>query len=136
MIDIVETAIDLQPLVEDVSKHTNGAVVTFLGVVRSFSRGRNVLYLEYEAYHDMAVRKLQQIAAEVREKWTIDDIAILHRVGHLEVGERSVAIAVGAPHRKAAFEACEYAIDRLKEIVPIWKKEVWEGGDAWIDDRP
>jgi molybdopterin synthase catalytic subunit len=136
MIDIVETAIDLEPLVENVRKNTNGAVVTFLGVVRSFSRGRNVLYLEYEAYRDMAVRKMEQIAAEVREKWTIDDIAILHRVGHLEVGERSVAIAVGAPHRKAAFEACEYAIDRLKEIVPIWKKEVWEGGDAWIDDRP
>ena len=136
MIDIVEVDIELEPLVEQVRKNANGAVVTFLGVVRAFSRGRNVLYLEYEAYREMAVRKMQQIGAEVREKWAIDDIAIVHRVGHLEVGERSVAIAVGAPHRKAAFEACEYAIDRLKEIVPIWKKEVWEGGDAWIDDRP
>jgi molybdopterin synthase catalytic subunit len=136
MIDIVETDIALEPLVQHVRKQSNGAVVTFLGVVRDFSRGRNVLYLEYEAYREMAVRKLQQVADEVREKWTIDDIAILHRVGHLEVGECSVAIAVGAPHRKAAFEACEYAIDRLKEIVPIWKKEVWEGGESWIDDRP
>ena len=136
MIDIIETDIELEPLVQHVRKNSNGAVVTFLGVVRGFSRGRNVLYLEYEAYREMAVRKMQQVADEVREKWTIDDIAIVHRVGHLEVGERSVAIAVGAPHRKAAFEACEYAIDRLKEIVPIWKKEVWEGGEAWIDDRP
>jgi len=136
MIDIVESDLALEPLVQHVRKHSNGAVVTFLGVVRGFSRGRNVLYLEYEAYREMAVRKLQQVANEVREKWTIDDIAIVHRVGHLEVGERSVAIAVGAPHRKAAFEACEYAIDRLKEIVPIWKKEVWEGGESWIDDRP
>lgn len=136
MIDIVETDLELEPLVQHVRKNSNGAVVTFLGVVRGFSRGRNVLYLEYEAYRDMAIRKMQQVADEAREKWAIDDIAMLHRVGHLEVGERSVAIAVGAPHRKVAFEACEYAIDRLKEIVPIWKKEVWEGGEAWIDDRP
>ena len=136
MIDILETDIQLEPLVEQVRKNSNGAVVTFLGVVRGLSRGRNVLYLEYEAYREMALRKLHQVTDEVREKWAIDDIAIVHRVGHLEVGERSVGIAVGAPHRKVAFEACEYAIDRLKEIVPIWKKEVWEGGEAWIDDRP
>jgi molybdopterin synthase catalytic subunit len=136
MIDILETDIQLEPLVEQVRKNSNGAVVTFLGVVRALSRGRNVLYLEYEAYREMALRKLHQVTDEVREKWAIDDIAIVHRVGHLEVGERSVGIAVGAPHRKVAFEACEYAIDRLKEIVPIWKKEVWEGGEAWIDDRP
>jgi molybdopterin synthase catalytic subunit len=136
MIDIIDTDIEMEPLIQDVRKNSNGAVVTFLGVVRAFSRGRNVLYLEYEAYREMAVRKMQQVADEVRGKWTIDDIAMVHRVGHLEVGERSVAIAVGAPHRKTAFEACEYAIDRLKEIVPIWKKEVWEGGEAWIDDRP
>jgi molybdopterin synthase catalytic subunit len=136
MFEITEADLALEPLVHHVRKDSNGAVVTFLGVVRDFSRGRKVLYLEYEAYKEMAIRKMRQIADEVREKWTIDDIAILHRVGHLEVGERSVAIAVAAPHRKAAFEACEYAIGRLKEIVPIWKKEVWEGGEAWIDDRP
>jgi molybdopterin synthase catalytic subunit len=136
MIDIIATDIALEPLIQCVHKHSNGAIVTFLGVVRNFSRGRTVLYLEYEAYREMAIRKMQQIAAEAREKWAIDDLAMVHRVGHLEVGEPSVAIAVGAPHRKAAFEACEYAIDRLKEIVPIWKKEVWEGGEAWIDDRP
>jgi molybdopterin synthase catalytic subunit len=136
VIDIVDTDLQLEPLVEHVRKRSNGGIVTFLGVVRGFSRGRNVVYLEYEAYREMAIRKMQQVADEVREKWAIDDIAIVHRVGHLEVGERAVAIAVGAPHRKAAFEACAYAIDRLKEIVPIWKKEVWEGGEAWIDDRP
>jgi len=136
MLEISESHIELEPLVQHVRKNANGAVVTFLGVVRDFSRGHNVVYLEYEAYREMAIRKMQQIADEVREKWSIDDIAIVHRVGHLEVGERAVAIAVGAPHRGVAFEACEYAIDRLKEIVPIWKKEVGEGGEAWIDDRP
>jgi molybdopterin synthase catalytic subunit len=136
MIEITDVHIELEPLVQHVRKDGNGGVVTFLGVVRDSSRGRRVLYLEYEAYREMALRKMQQIADEVREKWGIDDIAIVHRVGHLEVGERAVAIAVGSPHRKAAFEACEYAIDRLKEIVPIWKKEVWEGGEAWIADRP
>ena len=136
MIDIVDADLQLEPLVEHVRKRSNGGIVTFLGVVRGFSRGRKVVYLEYEAYREMAMRKMQQVADEVREKWAIDDIAIVHRVGHLEVGGRAVAIAVGAPHRKAAFEACTYAIDRLKEIVPIWKKEVWEGGEAWIDDRP
>lgn len=133
MIDIVDTDLQLEPLVEYVRKRANGAIVTFLGVVRGFSRGRNVVYLEYEAYREMAIRKMQQVADEVREKWAIDDIAMVHRVGHLEVGERAVAIAVGAPHRKVAFEACAYAIDRLKEIVPIWKKEVWEGGEEWIE---
>jgi len=83
MIDIVDTDIELEPLVQDVRKNSNGAVVTFLGVVRGFSRGRNVVYLEYEAYREMAVRKLRQVADEVREKWTIDDIAMVHRVGHL-----------------------------------------------------
>lgn len=136
MFEITEADLPLEPLVQHVRKDSNGAVVTFLGVVRDFSRGRKVLYLEYEAYREMAIRKMRQIAAEIHEKWTIDDIAMVHRVGHLEVGERSVAIAVAAPHRKVAFEACEYAINRLKEIVPIWKKEVWEGGEAWIDDRP
>jgi molybdopterin synthase catalytic subunit len=88
MIDIVDTDLALEPLVQHVRKNSNGAVVTFLGVVRVFSRVRNVLYLEYEAYREMAVRKMQQVADEVREKWAIDDIAMLHRIGHLEVGER------------------------------------------------
>ncbi len=136
MFEITEADIQLEPLVQHVRKNSIGGIVTFLGVVRDFSRGRNVSYLEYEAYREMAIRKMRQIGDEIREKWGIEDVAIVHRVGHLEVGERAVAIAVGSPHRKAAFEACEYAIDRLKEIVPIWKKEVAEDGEAWIDDRP
>ena len=136
MFEITEADIQLEPLVQHVRKDSNGSIVTFLGVVRDFSRGHHVRYLEYEAYAEMAIRKLRQIGEEIREKWGIEDVAIVHRVGHLEVGERAVAIAVGSPHRKAAFEACEYAIDRLKEIVPIWKKETGEGGEVWIDDRP
>ena len=136
MFEITEADIQLEPLVQHVRKDSNGGIVTFLGVVRDFSRGHHVRYLEYEAYAEMAIRKLRQIGEEIREKWGIEDVAIVHRVGHLEVGERAVAIAVGSPHRKAAFEACEYAIDRLKEIVPIWKKETGEGGEVWIDDRP
>ena len=136
MFEITEVDIQLEPLVQHVRKDSNGGIVTFLGVVRDFSRGHHVRYLEYEAYAEMAIRKLRQIGEEIREKWGIEDVAIVHRVGHLEVGERAVAIALASPHRKAAFEACEYAIDRLKEIVPIWKKETGEGGEVWIDDRP
>jgi molybdopterin synthase catalytic subunit len=91
-----------------------------------------VSYLEYEAYPEMAVRKMEQIAAEIRERWGIDHVAIRHRTGRLEVGEPSVAIGIAAPHRHEAFEACEYAIVRLKRIVPVWKKEVWSDGEAWI----
>jgi len=109
-----------------------GGVVTFLGTVRSPSHGREVRYLEYEAYPEMAIPKMEQIAAEIRERWGLTRVAIRHRVGRLEVGEASVAIGVAAPHRHAAFEACEYAIVRLKQIVPIWKKEVWADGEEWI----
>ena len=83
----------------------------------------------------MAIRKMRQIGDEIQERWVDVDVAIVHRVGHLEIGDRSVVIAVASPDRKVPFLACEYAIDRLKEIVPIWKKEVWEGGEAWISDR-
>ncbi|MDA2917286.1 molybdenum cofactor biosynthesis protein MoaE, partial [Nitrospinae bacterium AH_259_B05_G02_I21] len=88
--------------------------------------------LEYEAYPSMAERKMTQIGEEIRAKWAVDAVVILHRVGRLEVGEMSVAIAVAAPHRREALEACAYAIDRLKEIVPIWKKEVFEDGEVWV----
>ncbi|HEY8476141.1 MAG TPA: molybdenum cofactor biosynthesis protein MoaE [Chloroflexota bacterium] len=109
-----------------------GAVATFLGVVRNHSRGRRVLYLEYEAYPELAEKKMAEIADEIRVKWGVERVAIFHRVGRLEIGEASVAIAVAAPHRREALAACQYAIDRLKQIVPIWKKEVWEGGETWV----
>ena len=109
-----------------------GAATVFLGTARRMSRGQEVEHLEYEAYPEMAVRKLQQIADEILARWGTHRIAIRHRVGRIELGEASVAIAVATEHRSEGFAACQYAIDRLKEIVPIWKKEVWTGGGEWI----
>lgn len=109
-----------------------GAVIAFVGVVRGSTDGREVLYLEYEAYPEMAEDVLQQIADEIRERWkTIKEIAIVHRVGRLEIGEISVVIALSAAHRREVFEAVHYATDRLKEIAPVWKKEVWTDGAEW-----
>jgi molybdopterin synthase catalytic subunit len=110
----------------------DGAVCTFLGVARKFSRGREVVHLEYEAYPEMAEKKMAEIGEELREKFGVERVAMLHRVGVLEIGEASVGIAVASPHRKEAFEACRYAIDTLKATVPIWKKEVWADGQQWI----
>ncbi len=115
-----------------VSSPECGAITVFLGTARRMSRGREVLYLEYEAYPDMAIHKMRQIGQEIRERWGTDRLAIRHRVGRCELGEVSVAIAVATEHRADGFEACRYAIDRLKEIVPIWKKEVWAEGGEWI----
>ncbi len=109
-----------------------GAVIAFVGVVRGVTEGREVRYLEYEAYPEMAEEALEQIAHEIQGRWkTIEQVAIVHRVGRLEVGETSVVIALSAAHRDEVFDAVHYAIDRLKEIAPIWKKEVWTDGSAW-----
>jgi MoaE-MoaD fusion protein len=115
-----------------VASPDHGAITVFLGTSRRMSRGREVAYLEYEAYPEMAIRKLEQIGAEIQERWGTDRIAIRHRVGRVDLGVASVAIAVATEHRAEGFAACQYAIDRLKEIVPIWKKEVWVGGGEWI----
>ena len=110
-----------------------GAVVLFFGTVRNNTDGRAVKHLEYEAYPPMAEKKMAEIAQEVSEKWGLDRIAMIHRVGTLEIGEVSVAVGVASPHRKDAFEAGQYAMDRLKQIVPIWKREVWADGEAeWV----
>ncbi len=110
-----------------------GAVVLFFGTVRNNTDGRAVKHLEYEAYPPMAEKKMADIAQEVSEKWGLDRVAMIHRVGRLEIGEVSVAVAVASPHRKDAFEAGQYAMDRLKQIVPIWKREVWADGEAeWV----
>ncbi len=109
-----------------------GAIVTFTGTVRGEARGREVVALEYEAYPAAAERMLRQIGGEIAERWGIERIAIVHRTGRLEVGEASVVIAVAAAHRGEAFAACQYALDRLKEIVPVWKKEHYRDGTAWI----
>jgi molybdopterin synthase catalytic subunit len=111
----------------------DGAVVIFEGFVRNHSRGRTTLYLEYEAYEPMAIRKMEELGAEAKQKFSIDGIGIVHRLGRLEIGETSVAIIVTAEHRRAAFEACQFAIDRLKQVVPVWKKEYFADGAVWAE---
>jgi len=111
----------------------DGAVVIFEGFVRNHSRGRATLYLEYEAYEPMAIAKMQELGAEAKQKFAIDGIGMIHRLGRLEIGETSVAIIVTAAHRGPAFDACRYAIDRLKQIVPIWKKEYFADGAVWAE---
>jgi molybdopterin synthase catalytic subunit len=129
---IVEGPIDDLDLEREVRTDADGAVIVFRGVARRFSRGRDVVHLEYEAYPEMAEKVMAQIADEMKARWPITNVAIVHRTGVLEIGQASVAIAVAAPHRGEAFEAAQYAIDRLKQIVPIWKKEVWSDGSQWI----
>jgi molybdopterin synthase catalytic subunit len=111
-----------------------GAVVTFDGVVRDNTKGRRVVTLQYEAYEPMAVKEMRRIGAEIRERWPeVAGIGVIHRFGELRISESSVVIVVTSPHRRVAFEACHYAIDRLKQTVPIWKKEVFEDGEEWVE---
>jgi molybdopterin synthase catalytic subunit len=130
---LVRNVIDPSALVNHVRTGADGAIVTFDGCVRNQSHGRRTLYLDYEAYESMALAKMREIAAEVHAKFPIDRVAVAHRLGRLEIGETSVFIAVSAPHRAAAFDACRYAIDTLKRSVPIWKKEYFEDGAVWAD---
>jgi molybdopterin synthase catalytic subunit len=130
---ITRAPISTLDLVNQLRAAKDGAVVVFEGVVRNHSQGRATLFLEYEAYEPMAVRKMQELGREVKQKFAIDGIGIMHRLGRLEIGETSVAIVVTAEHRRAAFEACHYAIDRLKQIVPIWKKEYFADGAVWAE---
>ncbi len=133
---IQEGTISADALHDAVLRDSNGAVATFAGVVRDHSMGRRTSYLVYDAYREMAEKKMEAIGREVKARWEVDRVGMLHRVGRLEIGETSVLIAISAPHRKAALEACHYAIDRLKETVPIWKKEVWTDGEEWIEGDP
>jgi len=110
-----------------------GATVTLDGYVRQFTKGRETLYLVYEAYEPMALREMEKLIAQTREKFEIASIGIVHRLGRMEIGETSVVISVAAPHRRAAFEACEWLIKELKRTVPIWKKEFYAGGEVWIE---
>ncbi len=133
LVRITADPLDPQPLVEHVRRDESGAVVLFLGVVRNNNLGRRVFHVEYDAYPQMAEKELRQVAEEVMSRWPITDIAIAHRTGRLEIGETSLIIAVSSPHRQEAFEACQHVVNRIKEVVPIWKKEVWEGGESWIE---
>jgi molybdopterin synthase catalytic subunit/molybdopterin converting factor small subunit len=129
---LTEAPLSLDAAVREVARDEAGAVATFLGTVRNRSRERSVLYLEYEAYEGMAEDVMAQLAAELGDRHELSAIAIHHRVGRVEIGEPSVVIAVSSPHRAAALTACKEAIDTLKETVPLWKKEVYEGGEEWI----
>ena len=137
MFRITSEEIELGDVIRAVEAGDAGAIVHFLGVVRNNTEGREVSYLEYEAYPPMAEKKMAEIAQEVHEKWGLDRVAMIHRVGRLEIGEVSVAVAVASPHRKEAFEACHYAMNRLKQVVPIWKREVWaDGEEEWVKPDP
>ena len=129
---VTEKPLSLPAVIDEVTDESAGAVASFLGTVRRESRGRTVLYLEYEAYAEMAEDVMAQIAAELEQRYDLWRVAIHHRVGRVEIGEASVAIAVSAPHRQDALGACKDAIDTLKRAVPLWKKEVYEGGEEWL----
>jgi molybdopterin synthase catalytic subunit len=133
MIQLTSSPIDGSVLAEQVRRADCGAVVTFLGTVRDLTGGRVAVALDYDAYPSMAEKKLAEIERETRERWPVGEMVMIHRLGHLDVGEVSVAVAVSCPHRAQAFEACRFAIDRLKETVPIWKKENWaDGSTEWV----
>jgi molybdopterin synthase catalytic subunit len=130
---LVREPIDVIALTRHVRAPEDGATATFDGFVRNQSHNRPTLYLDYEAYESMAVAKMREIGAQLHEKFAIHRVAMVHRLGRLEIGETSVFIAVSAPHRGAAFDACRFAIDTLKRAVPIWKKEYFEDGAVWAD---
>ena len=133
MFRVTTEPLDVQQVHDLVKSPTDGAVVTFDGIVRNNFDGRDVRFLEYEAYAAMAEKKMAEIAAEVQTKFAVGDVAMVHRIGRLEIGESSILIAVAAPHRQPAFEACAYAMDRVKQEVPVWKKEFFADGEShWV----
>jgi molybdopterin synthase catalytic subunit len=133
--EITKEPINIQSVIDKVIQREAGAISTFIGTVRELTNGKRTLFLIYEAYETMAVKKLEQIGNEIKERWKGAKVAITHRVGKLDISEVAVVIAVSTPHRADAFEASRYAIERIKEIVPIWKKEHWEDGEEWIGNQ-
>ena len=132
MVRVTEKALDLQELIAFVGDPAAGAVATFIGTARNHNEGRKVTSLEYEAYPEMAEKELAELGQEAEERWKLCRLAIVHRIGPVQIGEPSVMIAVSAAHREDAFAACRFAIEEIKKRVPIWKKEVFEGGEVWI----
>lgn len=135
-IQLFDTALSLQDCMDLVQSDSAGGIDIFVGTVRDQTKGRAVIRLEFEAYEPMAISEMQKIAVQAKERFAVENIVMHHRVGNLAVGEIAVIIAVATPHRKAAFEACQYAIDTLKETVPIWKKEIFEDGEVWVAAHP
>jgi len=132
LVRLVREPIDLVSL--QGTTPADGALCLFVGVVRNENRGRAVVRLEYEAYEEMALPLMQEIAAETKQRFPVTLVRMVHRLGRLEIGEPSVAVAVASPHRDEAFQACRFAIDTLKAQVPIWKKELYADGSAWLDE--
>src|SRR5699024_6743311 len=132
---ITQEPINPNDCIENVVRNEAGAVNTFIGIVRESTKGKRTLVLEYQAYVPMAEKQLPQIGEEIEQKWENAETAIVRRIGRLEITDIAVVIAVSTPHRADAFEASRYAIERMKEIVPIWKKEHWEDGTQWIGDQ-
>lgn len=132
---ITRERIDAQAISRQMLREADGAICVFEGVVRDHSKGKRTRYLEYEGYESMALKKLEEIGGFVRSAWEIGTVAIVHRLGHMEIGETSVAVIVTSSHRGAAFDACHYAIDKLKKVVPIWKKEFFEDGEVWVEGQ-
>ncbi|MBT2657706.1 molybdenum cofactor biosynthesis protein MoaE [Bacillus sp. ISL-18] len=135
MYEISKDPIDIQAVIDKVVQREAGAITTFIGTVRELTNGKKTLFLIYDAYEAMAVKKLEQIGREIEERWEGSKVAITHRVGRLDITDVAVVIAVSTPHRADAYEANRYAIERIKEIVPIWKKEHWEDGEAWMGNQ-
>ncbi len=135
-VEILDDVLPTSEVMEEIKAGSDGAVCVFDGIVRNNTRGRETLYLDYEAYREMALEQMRGLAAEAVEKFGVRDVALLHRLGRLQVGETSVLIVVASAHRGAAFEACRWLIDTLKKQVPIWKKETFVDGAVWADGEP
>jgi molybdopterin synthase catalytic subunit len=137
MIKITAEPIDYVAVTDLVRSPLAGAVCTFLGTVREFTGDRRTVALAYESYPEMALKKMAELEEEARRRWPVIELALVHRVGNLELGEVSVAVAVSCPHRHESFEACRWLIDTLKQVVPIWKKEIWaDGNEEWVHPGP
>lgn len=132
MVAITRVPLNVEEIIREVSTPRTGGIDVFIGTVRNHSQGKRVRQLEYSAYVPMAEKLLVEIENEIGRQWVVEKVALVHRIGVLKVGEISVVVAVSAPHRREAFEACRYAIDRVKSVVPIWKKEIYEDGLAWV----
>jgi molybdopterin synthase catalytic subunit len=136
IVELTHDPIDVSRLIRHVTNSGNGAVCTFHGIVRDNAEGKAVTKLYYDAYESMALRQMQRLVDEAVGRWAVNDVALVHRTGELQIGESSVVIAVGSPHRAAAFDACRHIIDTLKTTVPIWKQEFFENGSVWVDPAP
>ncbi|AIC95697.1 MULTISPECIES: molybdenum cofactor biosynthesis protein MoaE [Shouchella] len=135
MYELTKEPIQVQAAIDQVLDRNCGAITTFIGTVRELTHGKKTIRLEYHAYESMAIKMLHKIGKEVEERWPGTTIAITHRLGVLDISDIAIVIAVSSPHRKAAYEGNEYAIERIKELVPIWKKEHWEDGTEWVGDQ-